>query len=299
MLNRVSTLATGAGLLMLVAWGFTSSAEVAAYPQIQVGGSLESIHDSSVTDAEIGFRLIFNSMLEDIHESFSIKIYDDNEALIQSFKSGKIEGILVSSLEFLKLDEYLHPSGRYAVQYGPELKQPYLVLVRKADKDFKLSNLRGGRLSYGNGHLVGKRFLDVILMQQGYPVSERFFADIETVKEVNTSIVDLYFGKVDVALVPKHNYDLALELNPQLAQKLRILMQSKPMIYQAFGMRNDFPQRRLDRIDSRVLNPIPKARTDKLFKTFRIKGIDKITFESLREVIELDETYHALMQAAP
>ncbi|MET0028171.1 MAG: PhnD/SsuA/transferrin family substrate-binding protein [Candidatus Thiodiazotropha sp.] len=299
MLKLISSLAAGAGLLMLAACGYTPFAEAAVNPQIKVGGSLESIHDSSVTDAEIGFRLIFNSLLEDIHESFTIKIYDSNQILVDKFKSGEIEGILVSSLQFLKLDKYLHPTGRYAVQYGPDLKQPYLVLIRKTGKAIKLADFRGGRLSYGTGHSVGRRFLDVTLMQQGYPASERFFREIETVKEVNTSIVNLYFGSVDVALVPKHNYDLALELNPQLADKLQILTQSKPMIYQAFGMRYDFPQDRLERIDSRVLEPIPKQRTEKLFKTFRIKSINKISFESLQEVIELDAAYNALIQAAP
>ncbi len=299
MLKLVSSLTASAGLLMLVAWGSISLAETAVNPQIKVGGSLESIHDSSVTDAEIGFRLIFNALLEDIHESFTIKIYDSNKILVEKFKSGEIDGILVSSPQFLKLDQYLHPTGRYAVQYGPDLKQPYLVLVRISGKPIKLSDFRGGRLSYGTGHLVGRRFLDVTLMQQGYPTSERFFSEIETVKEVNKSIVNLYFGNVDVALVPKHNYDLALELNPQLGEKLQILTQSQPMIYQAFGMRYNFPQDRLERIDSRVLKPSPAQRMEKLFKTFRIKSIDKITNESLKEVIELDATYNALIRAAP
>ncbi|MET0089965.1 MAG: PhnD/SsuA/transferrin family substrate-binding protein [Candidatus Thiodiazotropha sp.] len=299
MLKLISSLAAGAGLLVLAVWGNMPLAEATINPQIKVGGSLESIHDSSVTDAEIGFRLIFNALLEDIHESFTIKIYDSNQILVDKFKSGVLEGILVSSLQFLELDKYIHPSGRYAVQYGPDLKQPYLILIRKTGKAIKLSDFRGGRLSFGTGHLVGKRFLDVTLMQQGYPTSEHFFSEIETVKEVNKSIVNLYFGYVDVALVPKHNYDLALELNPQLAEKLQILTQSKPMIYQAFGMRYDFPQDRLDRIDSRVLKPIPRQRTEKLLKTFRINSINKITNESLKEVIELNAAYNALIQAAP
>ncbi|MEJ2394704.1 MAG: PhnD/SsuA/transferrin family substrate-binding protein [Candidatus Thiodiazotropha sp.] len=268
-------------------------------PLIKVGGSIDALHDSSVTDAEISFKLIFNELLADTKEHFTIKIYNSTDDLIEDFKSGKLEGVFLSSLRFLELDDMVHPTGRYVVQYGPSVKQRYLILVRRHQETDSLAQLRGRKLSLAASDTVGRRFLDVTLLEQGLPESDRFFSEIERVKEVNTAVIDLFFGKVDVALVPEHSYELACELNPQVRASLSVLASSEPMLDQAVGMRYDFPQQRLDRIEPHILQLSPSKRLGHLFETFRIHGLHRLNDNTLKEVRELNERYHRLSHQTP
>jgi ABC-type phosphate/phosphonate transport system substrate-binding protein len=266
---------------------------------ISVGGSLESLPGSSVTDAEIAFKLVFNEMLSETNETFTVKIYENNETLVQKLQSGEVQTIFINSLQYLQLNKLLHPTARYVVQHGPSLKQRYLVLVRSSDEGKSLSDLQGRKLSFGAGHLVGKRFLDVKLLEQGLPVSKDFFSEIEMVREVNTSVIDLFFGNADVALVPDFSYELALELNPTMGNSLSVIMESEPMIYQAVGMRYDFPQERLDRIEPKILSKEYSARVRRFLETFRITHLYRLNDDMLKEVRELNDKYMALTGHKP
>jgi hypothetical protein len=284
-------------LLCMVLSNTWAASEAKTLPPIKVGGSAESLHDSSVTDAEIAFRLIFNELLSKADESFTVKIFNNDKTMDEHFKEGKIHAIFTSSLHFLELDDLIHPTGRYVVQYGPSLKQRYLILVRRsAKKALTLADLRGGKLSVGIGHLLGKRFLDVTLLQQKLPISEHFFSEIDMTNRVNTAVVDLYFGKVDVALVPEYNYAMARELNPQIGEAITILAKSEPMVYQLVGMRYDFPQQRLNRIEPHILEQYPSKRFRTLLETFHITHFYRVTEDTLKEVKALNERYQTLMR---
>lgn len=287
------------GLAWLMICTASIAAETMPYPPIKTGGSSNVLYNSSVTDAEIGFKLIFNEMLAKADESFNLKIYESNDKLVRDFKEGKLQAIFTTSLEILDLADLIHPQGRYIVQFGPTLKQRSLILVRREDGNMKLSDLRNHKISLATTHLLGKRFLDVKLLQQGLPVSKEFFSEIVDANTVNTAVVDLFFGKVDAALVPEFSYDLACELNPQIATSLTILDASKPMIYDGVGLRYDFPQSRLDRIEPYVLEDGPAGRLRLLLDTFRINSLHRMDSEMLKEVRELNESYQALTRPAP
>lgn len=256
---------------------------------------MESIHGHSITDAEISFQLIFNELLKEVNESFTLKIYKQRSTLNDLFEKGDLQVILTNSLNFLDLDSLIHPTARYAVQYGGSLKQPYLLLVRRTNKLVHLKYLRGKKLSLANGHLIGKLFLDVQLLENGLPSSDNFFGEIVTVKGANTSIIDLYFGKIDAALVPQFSLETALELNPQIKDKVEILAVSKPMIYQAVGVRHDFPQSRIDNFEPSIITENPGKRLKQVFNTFRIVRLHRITDNALSEVKDLVKHHNKLI----
>jgi hypothetical protein len=268
-----------------------------SYPPIKAAAGHEVLFNSSVTDAEIVFKKVFNELLAEINESFTVKIYDNSEILIRDFKEGRLEVVVLDSLRFLELEDMIHPDGRFTVQLGPTPKQRYLILGRSSDKEITLSGLRNRKLSIARGHLVGKRFLDVALLQQGLPISDRFFSKIEMKQSSNSAIIDLYFGNVDLVVVPEFGYELALELNPQIAKATTVLAKSEPMIHEIVGARLDFPHERLDRIRPHLVK-LPSRRIQLLFEAFHVSGFHLATEETLKEVRQLNANYRALIGRA-
>jgi hypothetical protein len=297
MLKRYFFLPVYCALLWLMPGSVMSETGVEAHPVIKAGAGREVLFYSSVTDAEIVFKKIFNELLAEVNESFTVKIYDNNDMLIRDFKEGKLEVLVLDSLLFLELEDLIHPNGRFIVQLGPSLKQRYLILVRSGDEDTLLADLRDRGLSIARGHLVAKRFLDVTLMQQGLPVSDRFFKESDMSKSSNTAIIDLFFGRVDLVVVPEFGYELALELNPQLRNATTVLAKSEPLVHEIVGARFDFPKERLDRIRPHLVK-LPTKRIQLLFEAFHVTRFHLAKEDALNEVRELDKKYRVLIGQA-
>jgi ABC-type amino acid transport substrate-binding protein len=287
--------------LFALMWSMVGSAvaeaEALRHPIIKSGASIETQYNSSITDTEIVFRNAMNALLGEVDESFSAKIYKNSALMVRDFKEGRLDVLVIDSLSFLELEDIVPPDRRILIQIGPSLKQRFLILAAHKNKDITFSSLRGGRVSIGGGRKVAKRFLDVTLLQQGLPVSEDYFSEIDKSKTINTAIIDLYFGKVDVVVVPRFGYELALELNPELGPTIKILATSDSMVSEVVGVRHDFPQERLEKIWPYFMN-IPAKRIELIFDMFHISGFYPANDESLREVRELNEQYQALIRRA-
>ncbi|MET0066641.1 MAG: PhnD/SsuA/transferrin family substrate-binding protein [Candidatus Thiodiazotropha sp.] len=265
--------------------------QTAPEPTVKVGGSVESLHESTRTDAEIMFNMLFNEMLSESREVFSIRIYDNNERLMKDYRGGELQAVFIDSVSFLEMESLVHPDLRYTVQYGTTLKQRYMVLVRAKDRIGSLQDLRGKILSTCVGHRIGQRFLDVELMRKGLPEAKDFFREVQILKDVNSAVIDVYFGKSDVALVPEYSYQLALELNSEIGKALKVIGISEPLIYQAVGIRKDFPHDRAMTIETYVLDEKPSRRMQRILNIYHIKRFARLTDEVLMETRALNEEY--------
>jgi ABC-type amino acid transport substrate-binding protein len=294
MLKRYFFLPVYCALLWLMPGSAMSETISLQRPTIKAGLGVETRYGASLTDTEIAFQRATNALLEVVGEEIITKSYTNSETLIEDFKKGNIDVIVIDSLSFLELDDIVPPERCFLVQIGPSLKQRVLILERKKDTEAAFQGLRGGKLSVGGGRKVGKRFLDVFLLQQGLPISDQFFSEIDTKDDINTAIIDLYFGRADVAVVPQFGYALALELNPQLSRKIKVVATSDQMINEIVGVRHGFPQERLDRIRPYLLK-VPSKRMELLFSVFHITGFYAADKDSLREVRELNEKYQELV----
>ena len=263
---------------------------------ILAGGSAESLYDTSVTDAKIVFTLIFNEAIEKSNEQFELEIFDTDEELSQNLLSGVLDAIFTNTLHFLEIEEHLNPNGCYVVQHGPDVKSLYYLLVRRDSGIDKLSQLQGKKISIPFGHDVGRLFLDVKLMGQGLPKADRFFSEIRQTRESNSSVVNLFFGKVDAALITDFSYNVAKELNSQIDKRLSVIEISEPLIYHIVSVRRDFPQYRIDRIEPYILNLQDSPRVAEILKTLKVTALHKVNDNTLTEVRKLNDEYHKLLK---
>ena len=278
-------------LLMLAIYSLPMAGAVKENPPIRVGSSADSLHDASVTDAEIAFNLIFNEILGDASESFNIKVYDSDSQLEEKLLNGELDAIFTNPLQYFELEKYLNPQATYLVQYGPKLKQEYYLIVRHDSGIKDITGLRGKVLSLSRGNSIGKLFLDVSLLKAGLPESDSFFSKIIRTRESNASVVSLFFGQVDAALIPDFSYELAKELNPQIEHAFTIIGKSMPLVYHTVSMSRNFPRERIAKFEPFILNIANTPRLRELSNTFRVNRIIKANDEAFKETRELSQDY--------
>ncbi|MET0066829.1 MAG: PhnD/SsuA/transferrin family substrate-binding protein [Candidatus Thiodiazotropha sp.] len=295
MTRRIVSLFISMALMFLhpsPAWPETSPS---ALQPISIGASVESSFEANEVEVEIIFSFLYNEMLKDLNQPIEVKLYESNTELEQKFRAGEIQAIFIDSTRILELEDIIHPSARYVVQFGDSLKQRFVLLARANDPRQTLPDYRNGKLSTCMGHMIGKRYLDVLLLHSGLPVTDEFFQETLTMRNINSTIIDLFFGKVDMALVPEYGLTLAIELNPQIDKQLRIVSRSEPLIYQAIGFRRDFPQDSIVAIESRFITQEPSKRLRRLFDLVKINTYYRLTEDALKETRALNEEYYRLM----
>ena len=261
---------------------------------ILAGISKDTLYDISVADAKIAFTLVLNDILKESGEFVALNVFQNKLEVKKKLLKGDLDAVFTNTLQYLELEEYLNPNGAYIVQHGPDIKPKfYLLTKRNAGRD-SLEDLRGGKISIPKGYAVGNMYLDVLLMRRNYPVSRRFFSEIRETSESNSSLVNLFFGKVDAALVTDFSFEVACELNPQMRKQLNIIQVSEPLIHQVVAVRDDFSRAKLDRIEPYFLNTQRSPNLVQSMNLFRITAIKKLTSSSLTEVRKLRHEFHDL-----
>ncbi|MCU7853700.1 MAG: phosphate/phosphite/phosphonate ABC transporter substrate-binding protein [Candidatus Thiodiazotropha sp. (ex Monitilora ramsayi)] len=274
---------------------FSSTLHADGHNIVRVGGSAESIYDTNITDVEIMFSLLFNEMFKEDDEQFKIEIYNSDDTLERGLKQGELDAIFANTVHYLEIEELLNKSPSFAVQHGDSVHSKYFLIVRENDSIDKLADLQGKKIFIPSGHTVGELFLGVQLLRSNHGPLDVFFSEVRRSNKSNDAIVSLFFGQVDAALVTEFSFEVASELNPQIATSLKILSKSEPLVHMVISVHNDFPQDRVDNIYPRLGGIEELPRLDFLRKTFRFEGIHQINNEDLSNVRALSNEYRQLM----
>ncbi|MCG8039590.1 MAG: phosphate/phosphite/phosphonate ABC transporter substrate-binding protein, partial [Candidatus Thiodiazotropha taylori] len=261
---------------------------------ILTGISKDTLYDISEADAKIAFTLVLNDILKETGEVVALDVFQNKTEVQKSLLKGDVDAVFTNTLQYLELEKYLNPDGTYVIQHGPHLKPKfYLVAKRNAGTD-RLSDLRGRKIAIPKGYAVGNMYLDVLLMRQNHDASKEFFSVIRETSESNDALIDLFFGKVDAALVTDFSYEVACELNPQMRKQLNIIQISEPLIHQVVAVRGDFSQAKLDKIEPFFLNNQRSPSLRQSMNLFRISAIRKLDSSSLAEVRNLSHEFQDL-----
>ncbi|MES9834370.1 MAG: PhnD/SsuA/transferrin family substrate-binding protein [Candidatus Thiodiazotropha sp. DIVDIV] len=261
---------------------------------ILAGISKDTLYDISVADAKIAFTLVLNDILKESGEFVALDVFQNKLEVEKKLLKGDLDAVFTNTLQYLELEEHLNSNGAYIIQHGPNIKPKFYLLTRRNAGSDSLDELRDKKISIPKGYAVGNMFLDVLLMRQNYPVSKRFFSEIRVAKDSNSSLVNLFFGKVDAALVTDFSYEVACELNPQMRKQLTIIQVSEPLIHQVVAVRDDFSQSKLDKIEPYFLNTQRSPNLAQSMSLFHISAIKKLTGNYLTEVRKLRHEFNHL-----
>ncbi|PVV22785.1 MAG: hypothetical protein B6D78_04350 [gamma proteobacterium symbiont of Ctena orbiculata] len=248
-------------------------------------------------DTRIATEMIFLDFMKNIGKKGMFIDVKSPQDAIQDMRQHQLDAVLTNTLDYLEIDHMINPSYRYSVVIGPNKLQNIILLTRRSDKIQNLSQLRQKRLIHPTGFNLGLLFLDVALMKQGLPVAERFFSTSNTVTDINTAIIDLFFNKADAALVTDASFNLASELNTQISHQLEVLIASEPMVPMVIGVNKSVPSDFTRQVDQMMVRLDEYPKTIHLLSLFKAKGMTKITDQDLHSARVLKQEFEELISA--
>ena len=263
-----------------------------------MGGSSLGIRDSSKQDTEITFNVALSELLKSHDANLSVLVFDSTQDLYNAFDKDQIHGIFGTPLEYIQRENKMKPQ-MMAIHYkNAALKQSLIVLVRSADNIKSIKELRGKRLSMRNTQDMEKLFLNTMLLENQEPELDSFFSEQLIPKNINTGIMDVFFGRSDITLVRESEYKTAIELNPQLAKKLTILAESEPFLVLVAGAKTSMPNKSHQAAMQSLIDLSSTEKGKQLMRIIHAESFEEAFNKDLDNVRDLLKRYKTLKTAS-
>ena len=201
--------------------------------RLSVGYIESQIHGVNRLDAEAAFKTLARTVgvANGYDVGIEVDSFDNAGQFVATLADKIINLILLDSWSYLKIVPQGMMEPLFVTSDRGQATVRYLLLVRKNSAVKSLSDLRGRSLNLitGQSSKLGRHWLDTIVLAQEASSPEVFFSRMEYMSNPMSTVLPVFFGKRDAALVDETQFMLMAELNPQL-NILHAIESSAPLL---------------------------------------------------------------------
>jgi ABC-type phosphate/phosphonate transport system substrate-binding protein len=268
---------------------------VAETPPLDMGFYLPAIRDANLADIKISLGI----WAEEIGKPYGVKIraatYDDMEAMRRALDRKEINFISAPGME---LAEVLGPDelrqGYARRHHG--IDEGVALVVHTSSGIGSFADLRGKRVARLNRDHLSEYFLETQCLKAAGLECREFLSLSEEKRDIQ-SVYNVFFGRVDAALVQLSTLRTAEELNPQVAKRLKILSEwkAKALFFGMMTRHTDESYRSL--IINSANEAIKSTRGRQLLELFKTDYLEPVDADALMPFSTLLREYNELRRA--
>lgn len=262
---------------------------------LHIGFYTPAIRDASKAD----LRASLGIWTEEVGKPFGVRIlsfmYDDIVAMRGAVDRREIHFINAPGME---LAELFGP-GEIHRGYARRLHgidEGLVLVVNKTSAIQDFADLGGKRVSRLSADRLSDYWLDVQCLKSGAQECREYLQLHEEKRDIQ-SVYSVFFGRADAALVRLSTLRTAIDLNPQVGQRLKVLTEWKAKaIY--FGMMTRHTE---ERYRGLILNSAQEAlktpRGQQLLELFKTDYLEAVDADALKPYWTLLREYQELRWA--
>ncbi|MGA7108378.1 MAG: PhnD/SsuA/transferrin family substrate-binding protein [Terracidiphilus sp.] len=203
--------------------------------------SVDTLAGANVNDARAAYMV----WLRQVSSHYGIQsavlvpeVFVPSEVLIRYVRQNLIDAYGITALELAKLVEWTDPDSLILQDYLIDGME-YVLLVHGNSHINAIADLRNGRIvSHLHRDMVlSPVWLGTLLAANNLPQPDHFFAEQMLNDKVNQVVLPVFFRRADAACLARRDWEMAVELNPQLGRDLHALAVSPKLIPIAMGFR--------------------------------------------------------------
>lgn len=260
--------------------------------QLRVGyiGATFSQYDDK--DIQLVSRLWLREILDEFSHDVEFQLYDDMTAMVRGFEDGAVDLVVGDGLNIVRHFEIQRLLDGFCGASDTAASDEYVVVV---PADLKLAGWSGIKAP-------------VIALAENDPVAELYVRhamlafqntegpELVRLKQHNRALLNLFFGKANIAIVPKKTFETAVEMNPQMGRKLAV-MEHTGLYARAMGFfRKGMDQEVYRDAREKVTNMNSDMRSKQMLMLYRSDKIVSTSIKDLEAIEKLDRSYQRLIQ---
>jgi ABC-type phosphate/phosphonate transport system substrate-binding protein len=155
-------------------------------------------------------------------------IFPDEARLEAAFRRKEVDVAAIIADEYVALRQRVAMEPVLVPAHDGGVYQSVVLLVRRDGGFRTVLDLRGRPLSVSvqQGKTIHLKWLEILLMRQGFRRAEDFFSRVRETKGPSPAILSVFFMQSDACLTTLQAFRIASELNPQVGRELVPLAQS-------------------------------------------------------------------------
>ena len=258
-------------------------------------GILGSLFNTvNLRDAQIAMEVWLNevSKVSKISKKNKAVVLPNLPALIEAVKDGQVDLIGMPSMDYLEVKGKIpiEPALSYSIE--DHIGTEYLLIVPKDKEPDNLNGLRNKKIlihKHDDTGIIPVMWLNSLLLKQGLPPADRFYACIKMVDKSSQAVLPLLFRQADCCVVGSDGFETIKELNPQLGEKLSIMKRSPFLVVGLLAYRKDLPANVKKEVTKVAVNLASYPRGQQILTPFKIgkfRPFQSSDFDSLLELIK-------------
>ncbi len=260
--------------------------EGAANVQLRIGGYPEVLqqHDTKELDAMINFK----AFIESGFMGAEVTMFDKGADATAAFNAGALDGIFLTSVDYFAIAEQVDEEHIYSLTWDGEPSQTYTLLTQRKKRSVKrVADLSGQELTLAIGTSLAALILQAETKASRDPLRLK---RVRRVRNSETAIVDLMFGKTDAVLVPTLAYEGMIKSNPQAGKTLKRVFVSEPYVPGVFVLHSQLPEPIRNQAVSSFMNMHNHEAGRHILDLFHAKKVVRVRAEQLSNVRTLVAT---------
>jgi len=262
---------------------------------LRAGFYAKSFPDFSVEDVEVSVKLLSEEIGKEAGVKTFVNVYEDIQSMRQDFENGIINFVVASSILMVsQFDKNLLSDGFRFIRSAESLDRLLVLGQNKPNKD-GFDSYRGQRLVLAQSDPTCELYLDLLSLSDFKQSYSNSFKLIKREKKAHQLILMLFFNQADVTCVYQNAYDIAIEMNPQLKQKITVLSEIKN-VPEGMGLfHTNTPAAFRESVIAEVLKLQNKPRGRQLLELFKGEQAIRAAVKDLTAAMELHAAHQRLL----
>nr|WP_320192149.1 PhnD/SsuA/transferrin family substrate-binding protein [uncultured Desulfobacter sp.] len=244
-------------------------------------------------DAKAAIRSWTNTLVEELGLPAIpfVSIYEDLAQIQTEIEKKQVDVVCLTTPQWFAVRDLISEDGLLAVKAGGTINEEYVVLVHRTSSANSLQDLKGKSLrvwEYSRTAL-SCTWLRSLMVEKGLGPADEYFSKIKWVKKINEAVLPVFFKQADACLVNLKGLDIMAELNPQIAQQVKIVEKSSPYIPVIFCFRKDYHAPIKQILLDDLQEMMDSSAGGQLLTIFQMEGMEKVSIVDFANIVTLLE----------
>jgi hypothetical protein len=227
-----------------------------------------------------------------------MEIYRTLEEASSAVQSSSVDALTLSLLDYSALPDGLLSGPFFRDETAGSIHRKYVLLARRGGTLGRIEQLRGARLAVLDelGSTLAMRWLNAQCAQAGLERIRELVASVERCQALSKTVLSVFFGKNDACLVTEAGFQSMAELNPQVAQKLVVLVTSPAVLPSVFAFRASLSKDRKAELFREVLRLDETVTGAQVLRVFKSDRMAEATAEDVENTVKLIRAWDKAFQ---
>lgn len=287
---------------LLVLYGFNAwaAAKSNSDKRLRVGYHAMSFPDFSLADIQVSIKLFAEELGQSIGiDDVEVLIYEDIDLMRKDFEQGALNYVAASTLLLAtKFDTRMFADGFRFIR-DSEYADSLVVLAQKHDAKVELKDFKGKRLVLAQTDPLVDLYMDFLSLSVFKKSYSSAFNVPQREKKSHQLILRVFFGQADLACVHNFSYQNALELNPQIQDKLQVIARLDNIPEGAGFFHKNTPAEFREYVIRQAMTITDTVRGKQFLEMFKSDLVIRSTLEDLLPAQQLYVAHQRLLSAKP